>query len=392
MLAIFRKRTGNILFERGHVFVRCPGHEERANLGADKVIGATGAQERKILGVLRVDKLEHVGRIAEAGDPPVLGAHLAAKIRCDLNGKLLAIAAGWHNFPAEPGRAFLNSVAMNELPDLVDDGKRVQVALALRLAPGEQSVAAQHDAVATGIRFDSLAHRQSQFKAGPLPWNPNQRVIELAVELVHLGLAVAGRSQRNAPVRMEMIDMRKWQESMQRRIDRSGYGIAAESAKRIQPDHVVLCVDALVNPLQCQQLLLTERGKARALDASQVAAGTLHPQHFNGFAVQRVDFSQFGTGVAAGKVRNAKVGTEQVRAIAQQLRFIKRGGDAGIPAVFKDVEGRGSGCCQRHTYHSTGNECTTVKISRRKAIGNKCLSRILNQIRSVPSLSAALHS
>ena len=220
-------------------------------------------------------------------------------------------------------------MALNELADLVDDGERVQVALALRLAPGKQAVAAQHDAVAAGILLDGALHHHGQLKAGALPGHPDQRVAELAIELVHLGFAVGRGGQRDAPVGMQMIDVRKGKKAVQRRIDRSGNGIVAEGAERIHGDHLVFGVRALVAALQRQQLLLVERGEAGALDAAQVAARAFHPEHFNRLAGQRIGLSDLGAGVAAGKVGDAQVGAEQVGAIAQQFRLVERGGDAG---------------------------------------------------------------
>ena len=70
--------------------------------------------------------------------------------------ELFAVGARRDGFAAEADRAF--GVALDELPDLVDDGEGVHVALALRLAPGEEAMAAQHDAVAAGIFAHRLAH------------------------------------------------------------------------------------------------------------------------------------------------------------------------------------------------------------------------------------------
>ena len=64
LLAIFRQRTLDLLLERVEIGARRPGHKERTNLGADEVVGATGAQKGQLLRVRRVDELQHVGRVA----------------------------------------------------------------------------------------------------------------------------------------------------------------------------------------------------------------------------------------------------------------------------------------------------------------------------------------
>ena len=207
----------------------------------------------------------------------MLGADASAQKRRNLRRQLPAVCARLHYFAAKPHRALLASVALNKLSQLVDHGQRVQVALALRLAPGKQPVPAQHNAVAAGILFDGALHHHGQLKARALPRHPHQPVAKLAVELVHLGLAVGARRQRNPPIGMQMIHVRERQKSVQRRVDRCGHRIVPEGAQRIHRRHLVFRVHALVLALQRQQLVQVERGKARALDRAQVAARAFHP-------------------------------------------------------------------------------------------------------------------
>jgi len=141
-------------------------------------------------------------------------------------------------------------VALNKLADLVDDSEGVQVALALGLAPRKQAVAAKDDAVAAGIVADCAAHHEAQLKAGALPGNPYQGVVELAVELVHFIETVGGGGERDAPVGMKVIDMREGKKAVQRSVDGGGHGIVAEGGDGVHGDHVVFGVDALVAPLQ----------------------------------------------------------------------------------------------------------------------------------------------
>ena len=53
LLAVFGERVCRSALEGVETGVGCPGHEERTNLGADEVVGATGAEERQLLGVAR---------------------------------------------------------------------------------------------------------------------------------------------------------------------------------------------------------------------------------------------------------------------------------------------------------------------------------------------------
>ena len=236
-----------------------------------------------------------------------------------------------------PKRTVALGVARDELSDLVDDGEGVDVALALRLAPGEEAVAAEHDAVAAGIVADRLAHHQAELKAGALPGNPDQVMAELAVELLHFGLAVGGGGQGDAPVGVEMVDVGEGKKAVQRRVNGGGDGVVAEGAEGIHGHHVVFVIDALVAALEGEQLLLVEGGEAGALDAAQVAAGALDPEHLDGLAGERIDLGDLGAGVAAGEVGDAQVGAEQVGAVAQQFGLVESGGESWRPSGLQGI-------------------------------------------------------
>ena len=285
-----------------------------------------------------VDELEDVWGVGKAGDPAVPGADATAQAGSDLDGEPGAGGAGGDDFAAEADGSFFRGVALDELADLVDDGEGVQVALALGLAPGEKAVAAQDDAVAAGVFADCEAHRQAQFKAGTLPGKPDEGVVELAIEFFHFGLAVGGGGQSDAPVGVKMIDVGEGKKAVQRGVNGGGDRIRAEGAEGVHGDHAVFGVNAFVEAFEGQQLLLVEGGKAGALDAAQVAAGAFDPEDFDRLAGKGVDFSDFGTGVAAGKVGDAEVGAEQVGAIAEQAGFVEGGGLLRVPAVFKKRE------------------------------------------------------
>ena len=137
---------------------------------------------------------------------------------------------------------------------------------------GEEAVTAENDAVAAGVVGDGPAHDETELEAGAQPWNPDERVVELAIKFVHLGEAVAGGGECDAPIGMKVIDMREGQEAVQRRIDGRGDGVVTEGAKGIHRNHVVFVIDSLVERNEGKKFLLVERGKARALDAAEVSA------------------------------------------------------------------------------------------------------------------------
>ncbi len=72
--------------------------------------------------------------------------------------------------------------------------------------------------------------------------------------------------------------------------------------------------------LQREQLVEIERREAGALDAAEVAAAALDPEHKLLLAVDGVDGFELRAGVAAAEVGQAEVGAEQVRAVAEKFR------------------------------------------------------------------------
>src|SRR3954452_546170 len=100
----------------------------------------------------------------------------------------------------------------DELAHLVDGTNAVQIALALRVAPGEQAVAAENQAFRAWIVLYRALQHQSKLKPGPLPWKPRDLSSELPVELFELLFAVGAGRERDRPVGMEVVHMMEWQE------------------------------------------------------------------------------------------------------------------------------------------------------------------------------------
>ena len=258
--------------ESGEIGVGGPGDEQGADFGADEVVRATGAEEGKVFRVGGVYKTEHIGSVGEVGDPTIFGADAAAEVGRDLDCERCAIGAGWDGFSSKASGAFGEAVVVDELADLIDEGDGVQIAFALSLAPGEKAMSAEDDAVAVRIVGDGLAHDEAELEAGAQPGNPDERVVELAIEFVHFGEAVARGRKRDAPVGMKVVDMRERQEAVQRSVNGRGDGIVTKGAQGIERNHAVFVVDTSIEGNEGEEFVLVESGKAGALDAAEVAA------------------------------------------------------------------------------------------------------------------------
>src|ERR1700761_8012279 len=148
----------------------------------------------------------------------------------------------------------------NEVGELIDHTERIQIALALRIAPGEQAMAAKHDTIARRLLLNRPLHHHRELEPWTLPRYPDQLMFIGAIELLHL-LAPVGRGrQRDGTVRMQMIDMRIRKKAMQWSIDGSGNRIDAKSAERGELHHLIFAVGTAIEPLQSQKLLHIEGG------------------------------------------------------------------------------------------------------------------------------------
>ncbi len=171
------------------------------------MIGAARTEAAEICGPGGPRKLSDDFVVGEVRDDAASGRQLAAQRRQNLRRYLSAVRHGLVSHAAEDHR-LARPVRVDELSHLVDGPDAVQVALALRVAPGEQAVAAENQPVASRVVPDAFFNHQRELEAGPLPWNPDNPPVEAGVELVQLPLAVRAGGQRNCPVRMQVIDMR----------------------------------------------------------------------------------------------------------------------------------------------------------------------------------------
>ncbi len=173
-----------------------------------------------------------------------------------------------------------------------------------------------------------------ELEARPLPGKPGELVAELCVELVHALFAVGRSGQCDRPVGVQVIDVREGKEAVERRVDRRRGGIVAEGDERIEFDHRVLFVDAPILLLEREQLVEIEGREARPLDAAEIAAAALDPEHELLLAVDGIDGFELGAGVAAAEVGQAEVRAEQVRAIAEKFGSVQGRSEGIVPLVF----------------------------------------------------------
>src|SRR5262249_57925163 len=92
-------------------------------------------------------------------------------------------------------------VIVHERAHLIDGPDAVLIAVALRVAPREQPVTAEHDALAPGMIGDRRLQHHGELEPGTLPRHPDDAAAEAAVELLPRPPAPRARRGRRRPPR-----------------------------------------------------------------------------------------------------------------------------------------------------------------------------------------------
>ena len=301
------------------------------------MIGAARAHLAQRLRPLGVGKCNRVLAAIVVSDDTAVRRNSAAQRRKNARDKRLPFGRRRRRRAAEERTAGALRVILHELAHLIDGLDAAEIRLVLRLAPGEESVAAKDNAVAAGRLGDGLAQHQRELEPRPLPRHPHDLAPVLLVELFELLLAVGARGEGDCPVGMQVIDVRKRQEGMERGVDRRGDTVLAEGAQRVETHHLVLVLFAAVARNQIFELVHVEDGEAGRPDRREVTAAALDRHHAARLAGQRIGQFELRAGIAAAEVGDTEIGTKQIRAITQQFErlALERRRLAGVPQILE---------------------------------------------------------
>ncbi len=179
---------------------------------------------------------------------------------------------------------------------------------------------AEHDAFHVRIGLGHRAELESQVKARPLP---RQKSELAAVDLLRQRFGVFACGNRNHRIRVNVIDMRVRNETVQRCVDRGCARIKVEGAMIIERDHLILVLEAAIDRLKSEQFVHVERRETVELHRADVAARPFHPQDLGWRAGQRIGRGQLGRGVAAAEIGDAQVAAKQVRPVEEKARIVE---------------------------------------------------------------------
>ena len=161
-----------------------------------------------------------------------------------------------------------------------------RLALVRGVAPGRDAVPAEDHPDRLRVGPADRRDVEAELEAGPPPVDPGDPVAEAAPGQ---RLAVGGRRERDARVRVEVVDVAGVDEAVHRGVDRRRGAAAAVEAVVERGDHLVLALDARVDVDERAQAVEAQDGEAGLGQGAEVAAGALDPQQLDRRAGDRVD-------------------------------------------------------------------------------------------------------
>ena len=220
----------------------------------------------------------------------------------------------------------------NRLGGARDDLERCGIALAARLAPGDETVLLEQHGARPRILAQELGNALRHGEAGALVVEPDGLGAE---RLVGEPPPVRGGGQGDDRVRVRVVDVRGADERVEERLDgrprlRGHEGAAEEVVDHLRVLHL-LALD------QRQDLVEPERGEAFGRDRREVGAGALDPEDAR-LASEVVTRDPFRRRVSAALVGERSIGPEQVRAIDEACERVEPGRGGGVPEIDRGLD------------------------------------------------------
>ena len=349
VLAVLFETGGQLGLEGGDVFgLRIPSHIEGLDLRAEEVVRAGGAEFGEARGIDRVDETENLFVVLNGTDEALLHGDLTAQPRQDgreggvtlLGFERLVLGAAEGLGVTALGLVLAIDIGRR----LLDHGQSQLVAGLVVVRPRNEAVLAHHDSFDVRLGAGNILHGEAELEARAHPLHVSHFTSK---NLLGQRLAILGGSNRDNRIRVHVVDMLAWQETVQRGINRRSARVEIERGVVIHRHHVVLGLglQALVSAvridrLQANELILIEGGEILPEARAQVAARTLDPEHRGVLARQWVLFNNLGGGVAAARVGDALISAQLIGAVDQASHGIEFRRFGVVPEVGDVLVGR----------------------------------------------------
>ena len=209
------------------------------------MVGARRAEPGQAGEFLAGAEIEHRVGIGEVTNLRVVGRRQAADDRSQGGRPRSPLLVGQRFVPGDDGSEGLGGAPSGEEGlGGADDVERVRLARVARVSPSGDAVAAEDDADRLRVRLLHGRDLEAELESRASPRHPHDAIAEA---LLGQRLAVRRRRQRDARVRMEMIDMRGIDETVHRGVDRGCRAAAPVQAVVEGGDHLVFSIDSRVD-------------------------------------------------------------------------------------------------------------------------------------------------
>src|SRR5580704_15745996 len=115
------------------------------------MVGTTRSHMGQLGGPIRIDKLQDFWEAGVVPDETLMAGNHSANDRKESADKCFAVLTRHMALAAKSGTARSLGMTKHELTDVIDDRNCVEIACALCVAPREQPVPPEHDAIAIGV-------------------------------------------------------------------------------------------------------------------------------------------------------------------------------------------------------------------------------------------------
>ena len=224
-------------------FRRVEIDDQRADLGAQEMVGAGRAQRGQTLHLVGVHELQHRVAVGEMPDHMLLTRHHAPDRGHQAGRGGATLIGGQALMPGPPEGVFACGLFREPVHGGLDDVQRQVVAVPRVIGPGEQPVAFQHDAPGVRVPGTEVRQPQAQLVSRLFPRQPADGVAE---DLLRQGFAVPGRRDGDNGVGVHVIDVPGRDIGVQRRVDAGRAGVQVEGAMGQVGDHLVFVFDAAI--------------------------------------------------------------------------------------------------------------------------------------------------
>ena len=231
-------------------------HHQRANLGAQEMVGARGAKRCQRAQFGGVYEIQHRVGIIEMPDHVVISRDHSPNRGHQTRGHSPAFGGGQSGADRAAKGLLACGLCSKPVHRLLDCGQGQIIAGAGIIIPCEQPMRFQHDALGIRVFFAEFAQPEAQLKPRTFPWQPADLIPE---NLGCQGAGIGRGGDGDDRIGVHVINMLARHKSVQRRVDGGCARVQVKGAMGQVAHHLILKRDATIDALERAQFFHVKR-------------------------------------------------------------------------------------------------------------------------------------